>query len=159
MTEISAHIPDGDIYDLQSVHPGDRVEVWDRGVLRYRGRVEELVPHLGVVWIRETWTWERKMITVDDYCVRSYSGPYRPSMTPHTPPSTGPAAMDSTCLGPSDLFPTDLAELSLVELQVLHSRISRQLDSEYLTDPAGPHPVTTDRHHEVVLALDAHTST
>lgn len=74
MTEIRAHIPDGDIHDLQAVRPGERVEVWDRGVLRYRGRVEELVPRLGVAWIRETWTGERKMITVDDYGVRPAPG-------------------------------------------------------------------------------------
>lgn len=77
-------------------------------------------------------------------------------MTSLTRPSTEPAAMDGTCLSPSALFPADLAELSLVRLQVLHSRICCQLDSEYLT---GPHPVTTDRHHEVVLALNARTST
>lgn len=41
------------------------------------------------------------------------------------------------------------------ELQVLHSRICRQLDRDYLTGPDGPHPCTTDRLHDVLAELDA----
>jgi hypothetical protein len=61
--------------------------------------------------------------------------------------------VSSTYLAPADLFPTALAELELAELQMLHSRITRQLDHEYL-DPAGPHPVTLDRAQELVEELD-----
>lgn len=62
--------------------------------------------------------------------------------------------LSSTYLAPADPFPTALAELELVELLVLHSRITRQLDHEYCTDPAGAHPVTLDRAEELVAELD-----
>ena len=71
MTETNAHPVDRAVHDLQSMHTGDHVEVWDRGVLRYCGRVEEAAPALKVMWIREAWTGERKMIAADDYCLRS----------------------------------------------------------------------------------------
>jgi hypothetical protein len=60
----------------------------------------------------------------------------------------------STCLAPGETFPTSLAELGLTELQVLHSRVTRQLDREYRTDPSGPHPVTLDRAEELADELD-----
>jgi hypothetical protein len=59
-----------------------------------------------------------------------------------------------TCLAPECEFPAELSPLSLVELQVLHSRLSCQLDREYLENPEGPHPVTQDRFEEVVAALE-----
>jgi len=71
-----------------------------------------------------------------------------PSGTALSPDASG------TCLDPAAQFPPDLAALSLVELQVLHSRICRQLDREYLTDSAGPHPLTLDRHCELGIELD-----
>ena len=40
-------------------------------------------------------------------------------------------------------------------LQVLHSRITRQLDHDCLTDPVGPHPTTSDRQQELLTELDA----
>jgi hypothetical protein len=61
----------------------------------------------------------------------------------------------STYLAPADPFPSALAELELVELLVLHSRVTRQLDREYRTDPAGAHPVTLDRAQELAAELDA----
>lgn len=59
-----------------------------------------------------------------------------------------------TCLSPEDEFPADLTGLPLVELQVLHSRIECQLEREYLEGPSGPHPVTQDRHDELVAELE-----
>jgi hypothetical protein len=59
-----------------------------------------------------------------------------------------------TCLAPECEFPAELSGLPLVELQVLHSRLSCQLDREYLENPDGPHPVTQDRFEEVVAALE-----
>lgn len=59
-----------------------------------------------------------------------------------------------TRLSPAEPFPASLVELDLVDVQVLHSRTCCQLDHEYLTDPAGPHPVTLDRHQELVAELD-----
>ncbi|WP_344120061.1 hypothetical protein [Kocuria aegyptia] len=61
--------------------------------------------------------------------------------------------VSSTYLAPAGLFPTALAELEPAELQVLHSRITRQLDHEYI-DPVGPHPVTLDRVRELAEELD-----
>jgi hypothetical protein len=58
-------------------------------------------------------------------------------------------------LGPDEAFPAELGGLSMGELQVLHSRICRQLDRDYLTGPGGPHPCTTDRLQDVLDELDA----
>lgn len=76
-----------------------------------------------------------------------------PSPSLRRRPVAAPAA-PSTLLAPDDPFPLVLAELELAELQVLHSRVSRQLEQEYLTDPGGPHPVTQDRCRELVDELD-----
>lgn len=56
-------------------------------------------------------------------------------------------------LGPGDGFPTELTTLPLIEVQVLHSRLSSQLDWELCCGPQGPHPVTQDRHQELVAEL------
>ncbi|MFI7496085.1 hypothetical protein ACH9D2_15385 [Kocuria sp. M4R2S49] len=64
-----------------------------------------------------------------------------------------------TCLGPDCDFPGELSALSLVELQVLHSRVVCQLEHEYLVNADGPHPVTQDRHEELVAELEARRDT
>lgn len=71
----------------------------------------------------------------------------------HQPSVLAEIEQARTTLGPDEQMPADLAGLSLVELQVLHSRISRQLDHEYLTEP-GPHPLTPNRLEELVDELD-----
>lgn len=77
-----------------------------------------------------------------------------PQLAPSPPlPPVAPSAPD-TFLSPADPFPSALAELDLTELQVLHSRVCRRLEQEYLTDPDGPHPVTQDRCQELVAELD-----
>ncbi|GAB2626277.1 hypothetical protein GCM10009696_35220 [Kocuria himachalensis] len=58
-------------------------------------------------------------------------------------------------LRPDEAFPAELGALSMTELQVLHSRMCRQLDREYLTEPQGPHPCTTDRLQDILGELDA----
>lgn len=63
------------------------------------------------------------------------------------------ADQPGTHLDPGEDFPAVLAELTLVELQVLHSRVCVQLDSEYLGVSGGAHPVTLDRHQELVAEL------
>lgn len=78
------------------------------------------------------------------------SSNHLPSMAP-VPPSGAPGS----CLGPDEPFPENLTELGMVDLQVLHSRITRQLDHDYLIDPTGPHPATTDRCQELLAELDA----
>jgi len=74
---------------------------------------------------------------------------------PPRPPAAGGPDPSVVRLGPDDAFPADLTELGLVALQVLHSRICRQLDHDHLTDPDGPHPITLDRHQQLVVELRA----
>lgn len=74
---------------------------------------------------------------------------------PLTPPTH--SARPSTCLGPDEPFPDALAELPPAQVQVLHSRICCQLEEDHRTDPSGPHPVSLDRHHELVEELATRT--
>ena len=53
--------------DLTTVHPGHRLEAWSGGALRHVGVVEEKLPELGVLWIREAGTGERKMLDLISY--------------------------------------------------------------------------------------------
>ncbi|MGQ1795834.1 hypothetical protein ACT4S5_01645 [Kocuria oceani] len=78
-----------------------------------------------------------------------------PSTVTHDSATSSPDPTPCSCLDPAQVFPGDLGDLSMSELQVLHSRICRQLDRDYLTDPAGPHPCTTDRLQDVLHELDA----
>lgn len=75
-------------------------------------------------------------------------------MTPRTDSGVGTSKSARSLLAPEEEFPMSLGELTVLELHVLHSRICRQLDHEYLTDPAGAHPATLDRHLELVAELD-----
>ncbi|MGX5359339.1 hypothetical protein [Kocuria sp. KH4] len=61
----------------------------------------------------------------------------------------------STYLPPEAAFPADLTELAAAELHVLHSKVSRQLEQEYLTVPGGAHPLTLERCQEITVELDA----
>jgi hypothetical protein len=65
MTE--KHVP---AEDLGRLRPGDRLEAHRDGMVRHRGVVEETVPALGVVWIRERGTGARKMLATDDFQFR-----------------------------------------------------------------------------------------
>ena len=69
-------------------------------------------------------------------------------------PDLAPATTGGTGLEATEEFPADVADLSLTELHVLHSKLCRQLDHETLTNPDGSHPLTQDRHQEVVAELD-----
>lgn len=60
---------------------------------------------------------------------------------------------ESTRLSPAEEFSLELVQVTLAELQILHSRTSLQLDHEYLTTAHGAHPVTLDRHQELVAEL------
>lgn len=73
-----------------------------------------------------------------------------PVLAPPMPPTRAPGSR----LGPEEDFPEDLTGLGMAELQVLHSRITRQLDHDYLTDPVGPHCSTMDRCQELLMELD-----
>ena len=74
-------------------------------------------------------------------------------------PDPVPATTGGTGLETTEEFPADVAGLSLTQLHVLHSKLCRQLDHETLTHPAGAHPLTQDRHQEVVSELDARATT
>lgn len=81
----------------------------------------------------------------------------QPQSSPALPaPIMSPAPHKSpdSFLGPAEEFPEDLAGLGMAELQVLHSRITRQLDHDYLTDPAGPDSSTLDRRQELLVELN-----
>ncbi|MEX5299878.1 hypothetical protein RCG67_13990 [Kocuria sp. CPCC 205292] len=71
------------------------------------------------------------------------------------PMASAPTRTPGSRLDPGEDFPEDLTGLGMADLQVLHSRITRQLDHDYLTDPAGPRPATMDRSFEVAAELDA----
>ena len=71
-----------------------------------------------------------------------------------TPIAAGPLER-ALRLGPDDPFPDELLELPLGDIQLLHSRICRQLELEYLTDPEGRHPITLDRLHELQIEFES----
>ncbi|MFI7480850.1 hypothetical protein ACH9EU_00375 [Kocuria sp. M1R5S2] len=48
------------------LRPGDQVEALQEGIVLHRGSVEETLPHLGVVWIREVGTGARKILSAGD---------------------------------------------------------------------------------------------
>ena len=78
-----------------------------------------------------------------------------PENAPGRPPAPVPdPTSSSTHLDSAEAFPEDLTYLTVVELQVLHSRITRQLDHDYLTAPAGPHPCTLDRRQQLLEEFD-----
>lgn len=58
------------IEDLTTVHVGNPLEAWCNGVLHHLGIVEEKIPDLGVLWIRESGTGQRKMLDVSSYDLR-----------------------------------------------------------------------------------------
>lgn len=78
----------------------------------------------------------------------------RVSVFRHRATASAAPADCGTCLAPECEFPAELSALPLVDLQVLHSRVSCQLDLEYLENPDGPHPVTLDRFEELVAELE-----
>jgi hypothetical protein len=57
--------------DLARLRPGDRLEARRDGQVLHCGVVEATVPRLGVVWIRERSTGYRKMLSTDDFELRS----------------------------------------------------------------------------------------
>jgi hypothetical protein len=74
----------------------------------------------------------------------------RRSPTRRTDP---PVLVPATLLAPDQDFPDDLEHLPLEQVQLLHSRLTRQLEHEHLS-PAGPHPVTMERHRDLSVELD-----
>jgi hypothetical protein len=79
------------------------------------------------------------------------SGAAEAGPAPGATVTASPALERLMRLGPDDAFPEELLGLPLEQLQILHSRICRQLELEYLTDPEGGHPITCDRLHELQI--------
>ena len=75
------------------------------------------------------------------------------SAAPGTAP--GPGQTPGSRLGLTEDFPEEQTGLGMTELQVVHSRVIRQLDRGYLTDPTGPYSATTDRCQDLQAELDA----
>lgn len=71
-------------------------------------------------------------------------------------PSGSDAA--GTYLPPAEGFPLDLSTMATDELHILNSRVSRQMDMEYIYR-GGPHPETHGRFHELAEELDSRQST
>lgn len=69
---------------------------------------------------------------------------------------SGPDAPD-TYLEPGEAFPLELSGMATDELHILNSRVSRQLDMEYISR-GGPHPETHGRFHELAEELDTRQS-
>jgi hypothetical protein len=49
-----------------TLKPGDRVHVHENGPGRYSAYVEETMPQLSIVWIRELQTGERRMLSTKE---------------------------------------------------------------------------------------------
>lgn len=52
-----------------ALRQGDHVDIHSNGIFRYSGYVEDMMPRLRVVWIRELLTGERKMLSTDECCI------------------------------------------------------------------------------------------
>lgn len=59
-----------------------------------------------------------------------------------------------TYLEPGEAFPLELSGMATDDLHILNSRVSRQLDMEYIYR-GGPHPETHGRFHELAEELDS----
>jgi hypothetical protein len=60
-----------------------------------------------------------------------------------------------TRLSPDQAFPAELTVLSTARLLILDSLIRRQLDHEMPCELDGAHPLTLERHFDLVTELDA----
>ena len=70
--ETTGREPDhGSTCQLSALRPGDHLGAWENGVLCHAGVVEEVALELGVVWIRERGLGARKMLSTDQYCLRT----------------------------------------------------------------------------------------
>lgn len=59
--------PDDHTPEPHPLEIGTHIQAWRNDMLLYQGIVEDAVPHLGVVWIRESGNGARKMLALDDY--------------------------------------------------------------------------------------------
>ncbi|AUI53759.1 hypothetical protein [Arthrobacter crystallopoietes] len=60
--------------DVSGLRRGDRIEAVGPDRVRYNGRVEEIAPEVGALWIMEEPLGTRKMLDTIDYSVRIVCG-------------------------------------------------------------------------------------
>jgi hypothetical protein len=66
------------VADLNELCRGDTIEARTYDTLHYRGEIEVVVPHLGILWIRHgTWR-ERKLLDPTEYELWKLSTPAAP---------------------------------------------------------------------------------
>jgi hypothetical protein len=56
--------------DVSGLSRGDPIEATGPDKVRYRGRVEETAPEMGVIWIRDELLGNRIMLDTIDYSIR-----------------------------------------------------------------------------------------
>ncbi|MEX3510784.1 hypothetical protein VVR84_14700 [Kocuria carniphila] len=66
------------IHDLARLHPGDTLEARRYGTVRYRGVVEEVAPHLDILWLRHGSWRERTILEAAEYELWKVTGSHRP---------------------------------------------------------------------------------
>ena len=71
--------PDRRIHDLDELATGDVVDVWQQRSLCCTGAVEEVAPQLGVLWIRETGTGARRLVSAADHRLCRHVPPALPA--------------------------------------------------------------------------------
>lgn len=54
------------VLDLSALEPGQDVEVHTPGRAVYHGIIEETMPQMNLVWVREATTGERKMLLMGE---------------------------------------------------------------------------------------------
>lgn len=64
---------------------GDEIEAWHNGFLFHRGRVTELVPTLGLFWIKDARTGTRRLLDVDALRIVRRQAAATPSRTDPEP--------------------------------------------------------------------------
>ncbi|NMR32522.1 hypothetical protein [Crystallibacter degradans] len=66
--------PSARIDDVSSLSRGDRIEAIGPDRVRCHGRVEEIAPEVGVLWIKEEPLDTRRMLDTSDYSIRVICG-------------------------------------------------------------------------------------
>lgn len=56
--------------DVSGLRRGDQIEATGPDRVRYRGRVEETAPEMGVIWITDEPLGNRSMLDTIDYSIR-----------------------------------------------------------------------------------------
>lgn len=59
--------PDRQIHDLTELESGDVVDVWQQRSLCCTGAVEEVAARFGVLWIRESGTGARRLVSAAEH--------------------------------------------------------------------------------------------